>query len=173
MLVQMITILIGFVFLIYGADILVKGCSTVAKKFHIPEVIIGLTIVAIGTSMPELIITVTSALTNHTELIVGNAVGSDICNFLLILGMIAILKPITIDKEIRRIHLPAAIISTVILLIMANGIFGAGEMTISRLEGIILLIAGISYFAYPLYSSNIRPRFIGISPRSTSRNVPP
>lgn len=151
MLGQVIVIAIGFALLIFGADRLVKGCSNLAKKFNIPEIIIGLTIVAIGTSMPELIITVTSAISGHTDLIIGNAIGSDICNFLLILGFIALFRTVTMDAETRKIHLPAAIISTIMLLIMANGVFGIGGSDISRLEGIILLIAGISYFSYPIY----------------------
>ena len=142
-------IIMGFALLIYGADRLVKGCSDIAKKFHIPEIIIGLTIVAIGTSMPELIITVTSSLTGHTDLIIGNAIGSDICNFLLILGFIAICRPVIMDKETRRIHLPAAIISTIMLMVMANITSG---FHISRIEGIILLVFGISYFSYPIYT---------------------
>ena len=151
MVLEIITIIIGFVFLIYGAERLVKGSSNIAKKFKIPEMIIGLTIVAIGTSMPELIITVTSALTDHTDLIIGNAIGSDICNFLLIFGFITIFRPVEVDKDTRRIHLPAAIISTVMLLVMANGVFGIGQFVISRVEGFILLAFGISYFSYPIY----------------------
>ena len=151
MVSEIITIIMGFALLIYGAERLVKGSSNIAKKFSIPEMIIGLTIVAIGTSMPELIITVTSAITDHTDLIIGNAIGSDLCNFLLILGFIVIFRPIEVDKETRRIHLPAAIISTIMLLIMANGVFGIGKFVISRVEGFILLAFGITYFSYPIY----------------------
>ena len=151
MLLESAKIIIGFALLIYGAEILVRGASNVAKRFHIPEIIIGLTIVSIGTSMPELIITVTSALENHTDLIIGNAIGSDICNFLFILGFMSIFKPVKIDKETRKIHLPAAIISTVILLIMANGIFGTEKFFISKTKGLILLAFGIIYFAYPVF----------------------
>lgn len=151
MTIEIIMIVIGFAFLICGADLLVRGCSNIAKKFNIPEIIIGLTIVAIGTSMPELIITVTSSLNNYTDLIIGNAIGSDICNFLLILGFIGLFKPVQIDEETRRIHLPAAILSTMVLLIMTNGILGTEKFAISRMEGIILLIMGIAYFSYPVY----------------------
>jgi K+-dependent Na+/Ca+ exchanger related-protein len=151
-IVEIIVIIIGFVLLVYGAERLVKGCSNIATKFNIPEIIIGLTIVAIGTSMPELIITITSAIKNHTDLIVGNAIGSDICNFLFILGFISIFSPVIIDKETRKIHLPAAIISTIMLLIMANGVLGTGKFIITRHEGIILLIFGVAYFSYPIYS---------------------
>lgn len=89
-------LIIGFLLLILGADLLIKGASNIAKKFHIPEMLIGLTIVALGTSMPELVITISSAKHNATELIIGNAIGSNLCNLLLIMGIISILRPIKI-----------------------------------------------------------------------------
>ena len=81
--VSVLLIIVGFFLLIVGADILVKGSSNIAQKFNIPEMIIGLTIVCIGTSMPEIIITITSATKDYADLIVGNAVGSNLCNLLL------------------------------------------------------------------------------------------
>lgn len=78
-------LIIGFILLIVGADLLVKSSSNIAHKFHIPEILIGLTIVALGTSTPELIITIFSANSSSTDLIIGNAIGSNICNLLLIL----------------------------------------------------------------------------------------
>ena len=79
--------IIGFVLLVADADLLVRGASNIASKFHIHEMIIGLTIVALGTSAPELIITINSALNGSTDLIVGNAIGSNLCNLLLILRL--------------------------------------------------------------------------------------
>ena len=108
-------LIVGFLLLIIGADLLVKGSSNIAQKFHIPEILIGLTIVALGTSMPELIITISSASQNATDLIIGNAVGSNLCNLLLIMGVIAILRPIIIDKETKFIHLPVALFSTIVV----------------------------------------------------------
>ena len=87
MLLNIILIIIGFILLIKGADFLVDGASEIAKKFHIPEIVIGLTIVAIGTSMPELVVSVTSALEGHSDLAIGNIVGSNIANLFLILGV--------------------------------------------------------------------------------------
>ena len=89
-----ILIVVGFVLLIKGADFLVEGSSNIAKKFHIPEIIIGLTVVSIGTSMPELFVSVTSALSGYSDMAIGNAVGSNICNLLLILGLSAVIKPV-------------------------------------------------------------------------------
>ena len=87
MFLLIILIIVGFVLLIVGADFLVDGASGVAKKFHIPEIIIGLTIVSIGTSMPELFVSITSALDGYSDMALGNVIGSNLCNLLLILGL--------------------------------------------------------------------------------------
>ena len=106
MFYDLLMIIIGFALLVFGADILVKGASNIAKKFHIPDMLVGLTIVAIGTSAPELIITVTSAQSSSTELIIGNAIGSNLCNLLFILGIMSIMRPVKIEKEARDFHIP-------------------------------------------------------------------
>lgn len=144
MIFEIFMIILGFVLLILGANVLVKGATNIAKIFSIPEILIGLTIVALGTSAPELIITITSASKGLSDLIIGNAIGSNICNLLLILGLIAIIKPIKIDKEAKNIHIPISFLATLIIFIM--GLSGI----ISRMEGIILLILFIVYFSYPI-----------------------
>ena len=139
-------IVIGFILLTVGAKFLVKSSSNIAKKYHIPEMLVGLTIVAIGTSMPEIIITITSATKGHADLIIGNAIGSNLCNLLLILGLGCLIYPIKTDKEVRKIHFPVSIISAIILLILANI-----DNSISRIEGFFLLGIFFTYFAYPIY----------------------
>ncbi len=153
MLFDILLIVIGFIFLVLGADVLVKGCSDIAKKFHIPEVIIGLTIVAIGTSMPEIIITIDSAIAGHADLIIGNAIGSNLCNILLILGLISLIRPVEIENETKRIHIPAAIISTILVMIIGNGLLGTGKFIITKIEGFILLGLSIIYFSLPIVTA--------------------
>lgn len=143
-------LIIGFLMLILGADLLVKGSSKIANKFHIPEILIGLTIVALGTSMPELVITISSVSQNATDLIMGNAIGSNLCNLLLILGIIAILRPIKIDKETTWIHLPVALFSSIIVLLLGIGILGSPNNMINRTDGIILVTSYLLYFLYPI-----------------------
>ena len=143
-------LIIGFFLLIIGADLLVRGSSNIAKKFHIPEMLIGLTIVAIGTSMPELIITISSARQNATDLIIGNAIGSNLCNLLFIMGITAVLRPVNIDKETKFIHLPIALISTILILGMGLGVLGSQKNVISRTDGIVLVILYLLYFLYPI-----------------------
>lgn len=150
MFIQIVMIILGFILLICGANLLVKGSSNIAKKFHIPEMLIGLTIVAIGTSAPELIITITSASKNASDLILGNAIGSNLCNLLLILGLMAVLRPVEIEKDTKKIHIPILFFSTLILIAMQIGAFGSHANVIDKADGIILIILFILYFSYPI-----------------------
>lgn len=151
MLFSILMIILGFVLLVVGADFLVKGASNIAKKFHIPEMLIGLTIVALGTSMPELIITINSATSGANDLIIGNAIGSNLCNLLLILGLMCVIRPVEIDKEAVKVHIPMAFISAVTILCLSLGIFSTPNV-IDRRDGIILTIMFVLYFSYPIFA---------------------
>ena len=150
MINNILMIILGFVLLVVGADMLVKGASNIAKKFHIPEMLIGLTIVAIGTSAPELIITITSTQSPGTDLIIGNAIGSNLCNLLLILGLMAVIRPVKIDKEARNFHIPMAFLASLVILLMGLGILGNNTQYINQREGFFLVILFIVYFSYPI-----------------------
>lgn len=151
MLFSILMIILGFILLVVGADFLVKGASNIAKKFHIPEMLIGLTIVALGTSAPELIITISSATSGANDLILGNAIGSNLCNLLLILGLMCVIRPVEIDKEAVKIHIPMVFISAVIILCLSLGIFSTPNV-IDRKDGIILTIMFVLYFSYPIFA---------------------
>lgn len=146
MLLLIFLIIIGFAFLIVGADLLVDGASGIAKKFHIPEIIIGLTIVSIGTSMPELFVSITSAIDGYSDMAIGNVIGSNLSNLLLILGLSAILRPVVFQKETRKYEIPMCLIFTVILMIFCNT-----AQTISRIESIILIVLFCLFIAYTIY----------------------
>ena len=150
MLTNIIFIIIGFVLLIKGADFLVDGASEIAKRFHIPEIVIGLTIVAIGTSMPELVVSVTSALEGHSDLSIGNVVGSNIANMFLILGVCSIIRPLIFKKETRLFEIPFTIFATIMLFFLC--INGSEEQIniITREEGIILLVFCVLFIIYNL-----------------------
>ena len=150
MINNILMIILGFVLLVVGADMLVKGASNIAKKFHIPEMLIGLTIVAIGTSAPELIITITSTQSSSTDLIIGNAIGSNLCNLLFILGLMAVIRPVKIDKEARIFHIPMAFLASTVILLMGLGILGNSTQYINQIEGFFLIILFIVYFSYPI-----------------------
>jgi len=154
MLVNILWITLGFILLIKGADFLVDGASSVAKKFHIPEIIIGLTVVSIGTSMPELFVSITSAIEGYADMAVGNVVGSNICNLFLILGLSTVIKSIEFKKETRLIEMPLTLAVTIILFIMCN--IGGN---ITRVEGIILSIFFIAFIGYTIYMSRKGEKF--------------
>lgn len=145
MIINILLILAGFVLLIKGADWLVEGASGIAKKFHIPEIIIGLTIVSIGTSMPELFVSITSAVKNLEDISLGNVIGSNICNLLLILGLSATINPIIFKRETKMFEIPMNLGITILFLILCN----IGNQ-VSRIDGIILLVAFIAFITYTI-----------------------
>ena len=146
MLLSIFFIIVGFALLIVSADLLVDGASGIARKYHIPEIIIGLTIVSIGTSMPELFVSITSALDGYSDMAIGNIIGSNLSNLLLILGLSAIIKPVVFQKETRLYEIPMCLIFTIILMCFCNS-----ENGISREEAIILLLLFCFFIGYTIF----------------------
>ena len=146
MIIQIVLIVLGFVLLIKGADFLVDGSSNIAKKFHIPEIVIGLTIVSIGTSMPELFVSTTSALQGLSDMSLGNVIGSNICNLLLILGASAIISPVKVQKQTHLVEIPMCFAFTVIFMVLCN----IGN-DVSKLDAVFLLVLFIGFIGYTLY----------------------
>ena len=157
MIVNVVLILIGFILLIKGADFLVNGASGIAKKFHIPEIIIGLTIVSMGTSMPELFVSVTSACNGYADISMGNVIGSNVCNLLLILGLSATIRAIKFKKETKFIEIPMCLVITIIFMILCN--VGAG---ISKVDAIVLVVLFLAFIGYTIYMSKKGEEFDGI-----------
>ncbi len=150
LILSILRLVIGFVLLVKGADLFVDGSSSVAKKFHIPTVVIGLTIVAFGPSAPELAVSMSAALKGSNDIAIGNVVGSNIFNTLVVLGASAALTPIAVEKGIIKKDYPLSIFAAVLLAVLSLDIlFGADAMVISRVDGIVLLVC----FAFFLYST--------------------
>lgn len=145
MVVPILLIILGFVLLIKGADFLVDGASSLAKRFNIPDIIIGLTIVSIGTSMPELFVSSTSAMNGSSDMAIGNIIGSNLCNLLMILGISTIIKPVKFQKETRLIEIPLCLIITIIFAIFCNT-----SGTISRIEALILIFLFVLFIIYTI-----------------------
>lgn len=145
MFVSILLIIIGFIGLIKGADFLVEGASNIAKKFNIPEIIIALTIVSIGTSMPELFVSLTSGIDGLSDISIGNVVGSNIANLLLILGISAIIRPIVVKKETKFVEIPVCLITTLIFWTFCN--LGGN---ITRLDGIVFVALFLSFIVYTI-----------------------
>ena len=140
---QCILLVVGFVMLIKGADWFVEGASKIAGKFGIPQIVIGLTIVAMGTSAPEAAVSITAALKGSAEITIGNVLGSNILNVLIILGLTAVVRAIAVQKSTIKYEIPFTVFVTVLL-----GVLGLADGTISRLEGIILWAFFILYLLY-------------------------
>ncbi len=138
-----VILLIGFVLLIKGADFFVDGSSSVARQFKIPGLVIGMTIVAMGTSLPELSVSVTSSLAHHNQLAVSNVVGSNIFNLMVVLGCSALFSVLYVQKSVIKIDLPFSILAAAILAVMAL-VLGK----VNRICGIIFLVL----FAYFIWS---------------------
>lgn len=142
---QFLLLAVGFIMLIKGADWFVDGASKIADRFGIPQLVIGLTIVAMGTSAPEAAVSVTSALKGSAGITIGNVVGSNIMNVLLILGLTALIRSITVKKSTIRYEIPFTIGITVLLAVL-----GLTDNTVSRLDGVILWVLMIVYLVYLL-----------------------
>lgn len=143
MILDIVLLVVGFVMLIKGADVFVEGASKVASKFHIPEIVIGLTIVAFGTSAPEAAVSIASAYKGTAGIAVGNIIGSNICNVLLILGVAGMIASLKVKKNTLNIETPYVVGITVLLL--AVGLTGN---SVGRLDGVILWVFFILYLTY-------------------------
>ncbi len=152
---EYLLLLTGLVMILGGANLLTDGSSAVAKLFRVPEFIIGLTIVAIGTSTPELVVSIISALNDQSSIAIGNVVGSNIFNVLMILGICAIIKPQPLTQGNIRRDVPFAMGAALLLLIFTGGsLIGIGQSdSISRIEGIILLACYVGIIYYSISKS--------------------
>ena len=141
-------LLLGFVFLIKGADFFVDGSSSVAKKLKVPSLIIGLTIVAMGTSLPELSVSITASMANSNALAVSNVIGSNIFNLMVVLGMSALLSTIEVDDTVIKKDFPFSVLCAVLLLVL--GYIG---MALDRIDGVIFLVIFVGFILYQVLSA--------------------
>lgn len=144
-LLQVLLLILGFFLLIKGADFFVDGASKIADRFHIPQLVIGLTIVAFGTSAPEAAVGISAGLKGSAEIAMGNVLGSNIVNILLILGITAIIAPIAVQKSTLRYEIPFVILVSSILLFM-----GKLDGYLGRMDGIILWVFMLLFLIYLL-----------------------
>lgn len=143
MLIQFLLLILGFVMLVKGADWFVEGAAGIADKFGIPQLVIGLTIVAMGTSAPEAAVSITAATKGNAGITIGNVVGSNIMNILVILGITSVITTIAVAQSTVRYEIPYMLFITVLLMV-----FGYTGENITFIEGVLLWIAFIVYLAY-------------------------
>lgn len=161
MIQQIIILLVGFIFLVKGADWFVEGAATIARKLGIPQLIIGLTIVAMGTSMPEAAVSITAALQQNAGITIGNVVGSNILNIFIILGITSLITNVKIQKSTVRYEIPFMILITIILMI-----FGITDKKITFIEGVIFWILFIVYLTYLFFMAK------NGEDQETEKNIP-
>jgi cation:H+ antiporter len=143
---------LGLVLLLAGAQLLVLGAESLARTLGVPDLIIGLTVVAIGTSLPELAVTVVAALRNQHDLALGNIIGSNIFNLLAVLGVAGLIYPAALDPGVLTVHLPVMFVLTVAVLVMAYN--WRGRSLLTRPDGLALLLAFFAYHGWMLMDIN-------------------
>ena len=152
MLLDFIILIVGAAMVLLGADALTGGASDLARRWGISELIIGLTVVALGTSMPEFVVSVISSFENKPDLAIGNVIGSNLFNTLVILGITALICPVSVSKQVVGKDIPWSILSSVLLLIMASGTILDGEANneLTRSDGLVLLLIFITFIYYTI-----------------------
>lgn len=151
MTIQILILIVSLALIVYGANWLVDGASAIARRAGISEFVIGLTIVGFGTSCPELVVSLTGAIQGNSDVSVGNVVGSNIFNILLILGLTAIIAPLAVTDSNRKRDIPITLLVTFLLVFcgMSSSIAGIGSCdNLSRIEGIVFLIIFAAYLYY-------------------------
>ena len=160
MVIQILLLVLGFALLVKGADWFVDGSSGIAAKFGIPQLVIGLTIVAMGTSAPEAAVSITAAFAGNAEITIGNIVGSNVLNILLILGITALVYPVSVQKSTQIIDIPVVLLATALLFVLGF------DGNISRIDGVIMLFVFALYLFYLFWDAK-RPKQIEINPEKT------
>ncbi|MDO4617338.1 MAG: calcium/sodium antiporter [Lachnospiraceae bacterium] len=140
---------VGFVLLIKGADVFVDGSSSIAKRFHVPSLIIGLTIVSMGTSLPETAVSITASIGGSNSLAISNAIGSNLFNLMVVIGVCAIMATVPVGQETIRGDIPfSAVCAGVLMLLGILGIADVSGMTLGHLDGVLLLLLFAGYLAF-------------------------
>ena len=141
-------LLVGFVLLIKGADFFVEGASSIAKTLKVPAIVIGLTVVAMGTSLPELAVSVTASISNNNALAVSNVVGSNLFNLMVVLGASALMNPIIVGKDTIKKDYPFSVLCAILLLVL-----GFVGMELGQIDGVILLVIFVGFIVYQVRSA--------------------
>lgn len=151
-MINFILLFLGFVLLIIGAGKLIESSSSLARRMNIPDIVIGLTVVALGTSAPELVVNVMASSKGQSAMVLGNVLGSNIFNILVILGITSIVKPLTVKRNTTWLEIPLSLMAALVVLVIGSDIFldGSDQNIISRTDGVILLGLFLIFLVYNL-----------------------
>ncbi len=148
MIFLILLIICGFVLLIYGANWLVNGASALAKRYHITDLTIGLTIVAFGTSAPELVVNGIASADGLSDMVYANIIGSNIFNLFVILGIVGVIMPITVKASMIWKEIPISLLAVIGVLLLSNGFYVAKDSQLTRVDGLVLLLGFASFLWY-------------------------
>ncbi len=145
--INLVLIIVGFALLIKGADLLVVGASSMAKRFHVSDIAIGLTVVAMGTSAPELVVNIISGTSGYTEVVFGNIIGSNIFNMFLILGIAAVIYPLSVQANTLWKEVPYSLLTTIVFFLLVNDalFFGGENSSLGLIDSAILILLFIGF----------------------------
>jgi cation:H+ antiporter len=163
MLVGSVLIIVGFLLLIFGANWLVIGASVLAKKNNISDLAIGLTIVAFGTSAPELVVNSIASVENHTDIIFGNIIGSNNFNLFVILGIVGLILPISVQSSTVWKEIPISLFAAILLLLLSNNFFFGSSGILSRIDGFILIFMFALFLTYVYKQLKTEPQEVETS----------
>jgi len=154
MIIDIAILVIGLVTVTLGANWLTDGASSIAKQLGVTEFLIGMTIVAVGTSLPEMVVSVFASISGSSDLSAGNIIGSNICNIFLILGITSIIVPIPLTKNIIKVDLPLTLLVSILFALLAlDSLFGKDYNNLSRIDGIVFLLLYIAFLYYMIKTS--------------------
>ncbi len=165
-ILKLALLIVGFVVLIYGADFFVDGASKLAKRFNIPSFVIGLTICAFGTSAPELAVSVTASVSGANSLAIGNVLGSNFFNLMVVLGVCAVINPIPVSKNLLRRDYPVSIAAITLL-----SVFLMSDSDISRFEALILFCCLVGYMTWTIVDTKKHPELADTQEEDTQEFV--
>jgi len=173
MLANSLLLILGLAVLIKGADWMVSGASALAKKYHVSDLVIGLTIVAFGTSAPELVVNVIASSQNFNDIVLGNVLGSNMANLFLILGITGIIYPLVVQSSTTWKEIPISLMAVVLLFLLANNFFMYENPVISRLDGLFLLLMfGLFlFYVYRLSKSDTASKEVVVSEMSLFKMI--
>ncbi len=159
MILDIVWLILGLALILGGANLLTDGSAAIARRMGISDLVVGLTVVAVGTSAPELVISVIGAADGHAQLAIGNVVGSNIFNVLVIIGVTAMVRPITIGRSVMTLEIPMMVLPATLLLLLGNGatLSATGVNEVTRLSGIFLLIFFLLFMRYTFASARRAP----------------
>ncbi len=168
---DILLLILGLAMILIGANMLTDGASAVASRWGVSDLVIGLTVVAFGTSAPELVISVLSAIGGETEISIGNVVGSNIFNTLAIIGITALVRPIKVSRGILTSDIPLVVLSSVALLAMGSGPWRgvSGPRVLTRVDGILLLLFFAIFMRYTFAQTKVQPQGGSDDPKPSQR----